>query len=128
MKRENKEVFGRVIGARARRLDCSREQVLESLTGAPSFLGAPGSDTSVLDGDLLRLWRSPYPLPECLMPYEVEELPTLDDERVTHARSCAFCSSLLAAIEPDPRRLGQFLLRAKAVSRDVVAERKQKIA
>ena len=122
MKRQNNNIFERVLSARAMRLGSPREQILGSSIGSPSFLRAVGNDPSVLDTDLAELRRSPYPQSECLMPYEIEELQGaglqgLGEERVSHARNCVFCSSLLASVEPDPGRIGEFLGYAKAASR-----------
>jgi hypothetical protein len=127
MESQNKNVFDRVVAERAIRLGSSRKQVLRSGHRNPAFLRAVENNRSILNADLAKLGHSRHPLPECLMPYELEEIQRtgsqgLAADRADHARSCVYCSSLLTLVGADSRYVDEFLGRTKAVSGPVIAE------
>jgi hypothetical protein len=119
--------LNRVIKERAERLGVGEADVRKGLSGKPQFLRAAerraaglfaGSAQEILRRDLSGLTRDEYPGPDCIMPYEIDDLrekglPALAGERFGHAQECTFCSALLASLDPTEVNLQDFLRVAR---------------
>jgi hypothetical protein len=133
MNPEDLSALNRVIKRRAERLGMGEAQVRKGLSGKPQFLRAAerqaknlfaGSPQKILRADLSDLTHFEYPSPDCIMPYEIDELrdrgiSSLAGERFAHAKECPFCTALLASLDPNEVNLRDFLRAARRVGKAV---------
>lgn len=57
-----------------------------------------------------------FPGSECLQPHELARLQHLPQERMTHARDCAYCSGLTERASLDPEKARTLVAQAFAVA------------
>lgn len=115
--------FKKILQRRAARLNISPEEVAEAArfeNEKPLFLLAAdrraelegSSPETILQQYSQRLADSNYPTDDCLTPEEVvdlNELGRLPDERLAHVNNCNACSTLLIALLPSEKIVGDFI-------------------
>lgn len=115
------DILKRLLSKRAERFGLSPSSLAARDDLHPQFLAA---NSDVLQHDLAELKKSDYPGPECLMPYELENLQdsgldALSSQRLRHLKSCAACATLLAGALPQDEKVKQFLEDARVVAKHI---------